>query len=102
MTADTSTPATRRPLLRAINAPLGFFVLALLIVEIFLASVLMAVDLPAELKATALYAGVGMFVLVLLVVSLLVWKKPENLIYDKDAHLREDCGPEKESPTTAK
>lgn len=79
----------RRPLIRAINAPLGFYVLALLIVELFLASILMAADLPVELKATALYAGVGMFVLVLVVVSLLVWRKPENLIYDKDAHLHD-------------
>ena len=50
----------------------------------------MSVDLPPELKATGLYAGVGMFVLVLVVVSFLVWQKPENLIYDKEAHLMDE------------
>tara|TARA_R100000027_G_scaffold38198_1_gene28163 strand:- start:12441 stop:12716 length:276 start_codon:yes stop_codon:yes gene_type:complete len=84
------TSKQRPPLIRAINAPLGFYVLALLIVEIFLASILMSVDLPPELKATGLYAGVGMFVLVLVVVSFLVWQKPENLIYDKEAHLMDE------------
>ncbi|MBC2601200.1 hypothetical protein [Puniceicoccus vermicola] len=90
MAEPVSQPHSRRPIIRAIHAPLGFYVLALLIVEVFLASVLMAVDLPADLKATTLYAGIGLFVLVLLVVSVLVWKKPENLIYDKEAYLQEE------------
>ena len=47
-------------LVEAITTPLGFFVLALLIVE---------------------------FVLVIGVVSVFVWNKPDNLTFDKEAHL---------------
>ena len=31
--------------------------------------------------------GVGLFVFVTMTVAVLVWKKPENLTFDKQAHL---------------
>ncbi len=77
----------RTGLLEAITAPLGFFVLALLIVETFLGAVLLGSDLEKSQKMIGLWAGVGMFVLVVLIVALLVWHKPENLTFDKTAHL---------------
>ena len=74
-------------LVEAVTAPLGFFVLALLIVESFLAAALIGGHVDAQNHLTVLWMGVGMFVLVILVVSTLVWRKPENLTFDKQAHL---------------
>ena len=77
----------RSRLILAINSPLGFFVLALLIVESFLGIVLTYADIDKEFKNTFIWIGCGLFVLVTIIVSLLVWFKPENLTFDKDAHL---------------
>ena len=74
-------------IIEAVNAPLGFFVLALVIVESFLASVTIGGGLESQHQLIALVAGVAMFVMVVLVVAILVWKKPENLTFDKQAHL---------------
>ena len=40
-----------------------------------------------------MYLGVGMFVLVVAVVSTLVWFKADYLTYDKEAHLRDKGKP---------
>jgi hypothetical protein len=74
-------------LIDAIGAPLGFFVLALLIVETFLGAVVIGGQLDSEQKMYGLWAGVAMFLWVTLAVFLLVWNKPSNLTYDKQAHL---------------
>ena len=75
--------------MEVVTAPLGFFVLALLIVESFLTIALGLVrdSLDTENLLIVLYMGVGMFVLVIIVVAILVWNKPENLTFDKQAHL---------------
>lgn len=73
--------------MEAINAPLGFFVLALLIVESFLTAALLGVQLDKQNQLVVLWMGVGMFVLVVLIVALLVWWRPEHLTFDKQAHL---------------
>ena len=78
---------SRNKLVEAITAPLGFFVLALLIVEASLSVVLVASDLEPSDKAIGMYLVVGMFVLVAILVFLLVWHKPRNLTFDKAAHL---------------
>ena len=74
-------------LLEAVNAPLGFFVLALLIVESFLAAAMLGGSLNEQHQLTVLCMGVGMFLIVIAAVTILVWKKPENLTFDKQAHL---------------
>lgn len=74
-------------LLETIRAPLGFFVLALMIVESFLAAALLGWELDGDRRIALVYLGVGMFVLVIGVVTVLVWTKPENLTFDKQAHL---------------
>ena len=71
----------------AVTAPLGFFVLALLIVESFLAAAVIGGGLQEQQQDAVLWMGVGMFVLVVTTVAVLVWKKPENLTFDKQAHL---------------
>lgn len=74
-------------ILESITAPLGFFVLSLLIIEAFLATVLIAADLESKYKVTGMWLGVGMFVLVTIAVFFLVCFRAENLTFDKEAHL---------------
>ena len=73
----------------AVTSPLGFFVLALLIVVAFLATVLLAAGFQETMKATGMFTGVGMFLIVILIVTVLVWCKPDHLTFDKEAHLRD-------------
>ncbi len=82
----------RNQIIEAITAPLGFFVLALLIVEAFLATILIGATLENSDKVNGMYLGVGLFVIVTFIVSLLVWFKPHNLTFDKEAHLRNSFG----------
>jgi hypothetical protein len=83
----TDRPARRSAILGAINAPLGFYVLALLIAETTIGLVLIKSDLDSAGKFRGLLLAVGMFVLVVIIVTLLTWYKPENLTFDRDAHL---------------
>ena len=78
---------TRDRVIQAVSAPLGFFVLALLIVEAFLASVLIGGSLERADKMLCVWIGVALFGLVTMTVFILVWSKPENLTFDKEAHL---------------
>lgn len=75
---------TRTSILSVIKSPLGFYVLALLIVESFLTIVLTVSNLTTDHKMTGLYMGVGLFVIVTFFVTLLVWHKPENITLDQD------------------
>lgn len=83
---DNGAPI-RVKLIEAISTPLGFFVLALLIVEAFLTAVLLGADLDSAQKVNCITLGVTMFLVVVVVVSALVWFKPFHLTFDKDAHL---------------
>jgi uncharacterized membrane protein len=74
-------------IIEAIERPLGFFVLALLIAESFLATVLITGNASEDFRFKGICFGVGMFVLVVLIVAALVWFKPEYLLYDMKAHL---------------
>ncbi len=76
-------------LIEAVTTPLGFYVLALLIVEAFLATVLVGGNLQSDQQMTGVWAGIILFVLVISAVFLLDWYKPKNLTFDKDAHLSE-------------
>lgn len=78
---------SRGGLVESITSPIGFFVLALLIVEAFLATVLVGAALPEAEKMTAVWAGVVMFILVVVMVSALVWFKPENIVFTKEEHV---------------
>ena len=65
----------------AIDKPLGFYALALLIVEGFLTILLIFSDLDTGAKTWGMGAIIGLFVLVVGVVSALVWFKPTNLTF---------------------
>jgi hypothetical protein len=73
-TAAQKQPDQRRRLglLGAIDTPLKFYVLALLIVETFLGATLVGARLDAELQKTCIWLGVGMFVFVVGIVSFLM------------------------------
>ncbi len=66
---------------------MGFYVLALLIVEATIGFVLVASDLEKHDKFIGLWLAVGMVVLVIAVVTLLVWSRPQNITFDREAHL---------------
>ena len=68
-------------IIEAIDKPLGFYVLALLIIEGFLALVLTLSGLEADVKERGMWSGVGMFILVVSIVSVIVWFKPTNLTF---------------------
>ncbi len=74
----------------SISAPLGFFVLALLIVETFLASVLIFGKLSESNQFIGMLLGIGLFALLTIMVFLLVWHKPKNLTFDKSSYLAEN------------
>ena len=61
--------------------------LALLIVESFLATVLLGAELAADQKMNCILIGVGLFIFVVAVVGIFVWFKPLHLTFDRDAHL---------------
>lgn len=79
--------ASRMGIIEAITTPLGFFVLALLIVESFLSSVLVFANLESKDKITGMWIGVCMFIIVVFIVAIIDWFKPSNLTFDRDAHL---------------
>lgn len=76
-------------LIRAVSAPLGFFVLALLITETYLGiSLATAKNLSGDQEFKAITMGGLLFTLVVLLVTLLVWYKPEHLTHDSKALLK--------------
>jgi hypothetical protein len=76
-------------LTESIDKPLGFYVLALLIVESFIATVAWRAGAERAILPWGLGLGVGMFVYVTFLVTLLAWHKPHVLTFDRDAHLRD-------------
>ena len=68
-------------IIEAVDKPLGFYVLALLIVELFLTTLLIFSDLDAGAKTWGMWAVISLFVLVVGIVSVLVWCRPTNLTF---------------------
>ena len=68
-------------LVEAIDKPLGFYVLALLIVEGFLSVILTVSNLSPEAKERGMWAVVGLFVLVVVIVTICVWCRPTHLTF---------------------
>lgn len=75
--------------MEAVDQPLGFYVLALLIVEVFIGLVAGSTSQSPECRVWGLWLGVGMFVYVTLTVTIIVWNKAHVLTFDRDAHLRD-------------
>jgi len=77
----------KNKILNSISSPLGFYVLSLLVVEGFLGIVLTQSNLSEQHQFTGLLIGVGLFVLVLIIVSLFTWLSPAHLTYNSTCHL---------------
>lgn len=77
----------RAEIIKSVSTPLKFFALGLLIVEFFIGLVISLSNLTEEHKFDMALIGTGIFVLVVIIVSYIVWGKPGNLINDKEAYL---------------
>ncbi len=84
----------RATLVSIITTPLGFFALSLLIVEGFIGIILIGSSvsgtdnaLSGGQKFGGMLIGAGLFLLVVGVVTILVWNKPENLTFGEKSHL---------------
>ncbi|MBK9166394.1 MAG: hypothetical protein IPM24_02900 [Bryobacterales bacterium] len=74
--------------MQAVHSPLGFFVLALLIVESFLFGTGTWFGLPEPWKIAAIGIGVLMFLAVFGTVVWLVVKYPQNLVFSEESHVQ--------------
>ena len=72
--------------MRAITTPLGFYALALLIVEATLAIVLTWSKLDAAHVWSGFLWMIGTFIGVLVIVTVLTIWNPKNLLYGKEEH----------------
>ena len=68
-------------LVEAIDKPLGFYVLALLIVEGLLTTLLIFSNVEPYAQVWGLWVVTGLFILVFATVSLFVWYKPTHLTF---------------------
>jgi hypothetical protein len=69
-----------------IQTPLGFYVLTLLIVESTLTIVLTAAGFDALYKWYGFLCMIGAFAAVVLIVTVLTFFNPRNLLYGKEEH----------------
>lgn len=80
--------SSRSRIVRAAHSPLGFFVLALLIVETFLLGSGTWFGLSEAWKITAICIGVLLFLVVFGTVVWLVVAYPQNLVFGEESHVQ--------------
>lgn len=80
--------SSRSRIVRAAHSPLGFFVLALLIVETFLLGSGTWFGLSEAWKIVALCVGVILFLVVFGTVVWLVIAYPQNLVFGEESHVQ--------------
>jgi hypothetical protein len=80
--------SARSRVVRAAHSPLGFFVLALLIVEGFLAGAGIWFGLSDDWKIVAIGVGVALFLIVFGTVVWLVIAYPQNLVFSEESHVQ--------------
>jgi hypothetical protein len=78
--------SSRAKTLQQIQTPLGFYVLALLIVESTLGIVLTAANFGEEYKWLGFLCMIAVFAVVVGIVTVLTAWKPKNLLYGKEEH----------------
>lgn len=83
-----SMVSSRARIVRATHSPLGFFVLALLIVETFLLGSGTYFGLSDIWKITAICVGVLLFLVVFGTVVWLVIAYPQNLVFGEESHVQ--------------
>lgn len=80
--------SSRSRIVRATHSPLGFFVLALLIVETFLWGSGTWFSLSEGWKIIAICIGVFLFLVVFVTVVWLVIAYPQNLVFGEESHIQ--------------
>ena len=80
--------SARSRIISAAHSPLAFFVLALLIVEMFLLGSGALFGLSDSLKIFALCLGVLLFLAVFITVVWLVVRHPQNLVFGEESHVQ--------------
>lgn len=80
--------SVRSKVVQAIHTPLGFFVLALLIVETFLFGAGSVFGLSEGWKIAAIGVGILLFLIVFGTVVWLVVAHPQNLVFGEESHVR--------------
>ena len=80
------TKSERTDLIRSITAPLGFYVLALLIVEATAAIVLSGSKLNEDHVWDGFLCMLAIFVFIVLIVTCLTMFNPKNLLYGKEEY----------------
>lgn len=80
--------SSRSHIVRAAHSPLGFFVLALLIVETFLVGSGTWFGLSEGWKITTICIGVFLFLVVFGTVVWLVIAYPQNLVFGEESHVQ--------------
>lgn len=81
---------SRYSVIKAVTSPLGFFALSLLTVEIFLAIVLIYSGLDQKSKFIGMLIGAGLFLAVIIIVTILVFFAPKKLLFGEEGHLLEE------------
>jgi hypothetical protein len=86
---NASTPRRTRSIdvIKSITTPLGFYVLALLIVEATLAIVLTSSKLNSNQVWSGFLWMIGIFIGTLVIVTLFAALKPQHLLFGKEEHL---------------
>lgn len=79
--------ARRGKIISYVRSPLGFYVLALLIVETFLLGAGTWFGFSPETRILAMIIGVLLFIGVVATVTVLVIKFPTALVFSEDSHL---------------
>lgn len=77
---------SRAQTLQQIQTPLGFYVLALLIVESTLCIVLTAAEFEQEYRWLGFLCMIAVFAAVVVIVTVLTAWKPKNLLYGREEH----------------
>lgn len=83
----------RSQILRQVTTPLGFYVLTLLILEATLSLVLTCSKLAEDHVWTGFLCMIGMFIGVVVLVTLFVWLKPQSLLFEKEEYLVPELEP---------
>ncbi len=86
--ADQTMVSVRSRAVQAVHSPLGFFVLALLIVESFLFGAGTLFSLSEAWRIAAIGVGVVLFLIVFGVVAWLVVHYPQNLVFSEESHVQ--------------
>jgi hypothetical protein len=83
----------RSQILRQVTTPLGFYVLTLLILEGTLSLVLTCSTLSEVHVWSGFLWMIGIFIGVVVLVTLFVWLKPQSLLFEKEEYLAPELEP---------